>query len=90
MLPAMSFFKRIWQSLSSGDPEVAGGDPEAEAILREEYGPGDPDVPLEQPTGGGPIAASGLTGPGEAGESGLAGLEVTEAEKDAIDPPPDP
>jgi hypothetical protein len=43
----MSFFKRIWKSLSTGDPKVAGGDPESEAILTEEYGGGDPDVPLE-------------------------------------------
>jgi hypothetical protein len=89
MLPAMSFFKRIWKSLSSGDPEVAGGDPEAQAILREEYG----TEANEQPTGGSPIGASGLTGLAESGESGLAGLEVTEAEEDVIDatdPPSDP
>jgi len=86
MLPSMSFFKRIWKSLSSGDPEVAGGDPEAEAILTEEYGAGDPDVPLEQPTDGGPIGGlPGLTQPG----LGRVGGTAHDAEH-ATDEPADP
>ena len=76
----MGFLDRIRKALSSGEPEVAGGDPEAQAILSEEYGTGDPDVPLEQPT-------YHLEG------SGAPGLELGGAVDDAIeatDAPRDP
>jgi hypothetical protein len=84
----MGFRQWISKVWSGGPREIEGGDPEANAILREEYGAAD-----EQPTGGSPIGASGTTGLAESGEGGLAGLEVTEAEQDAInatDPPSDP
>ncbi|MGZ4372129.1 MAG: hypothetical protein ACXVRK_07390 [Gaiellaceae bacterium] len=84
----MSFFKRIWKSLSSGDAVVAGGDPEAEAILTEEYGAGDPDVPLERPTDGGPIGR--LPGPTQAGigEVGGAAHDAEHATDEPADPAP--
>jgi hypothetical protein len=84
----MSFRQWIHKVFSGGPVEIEGGDPEANAILREEYGRGAPEQ-----AGGSPIGASGHTGLAESGESGIAGLEVTEAEKDAIDatdPPSDP
>jgi hypothetical protein len=68
MLPAMSFFKRIWKSLSTGDPEVGGGDPEAVAILNEEYGADSPDVPLDSPTASSQIGQGELSGFGKVGE----------------------
>jgi hypothetical protein len=81
-------FKQFLNKLWSGGPrEVQGGDPEANAILQEEYGAGPP-----QQAGGSPFAATGHTGLAESGEGGLAGLEVTEAEEDAVDatdPPED-
>ena len=76
----MGFLDRIRKALSSGEPEVAGDDPEAQAILSEEYGAGDPDVPLEGPT-------HRLEG------SGAPGLELGGAVDDAIeaaDAPRDP
>jgi hypothetical protein len=76
----MGFLDRIRKALSSGEPEVAGDDPEAQAILSEEYGAGDPDVPLERPT-------HRLEG------SGAPGLELGGAVDDAIeatDAPRDP
>ncbi|MFZ0341704.1 MAG: hypothetical protein WAL31_05165 [Gaiellaceae bacterium] len=82
----------------SGKPHVAGGDPETEAILREEYGAGDPDVPLEGPAHSTMLArqrASVTGGPVGAGsaEAALLGGEVGEAGEDAIeatDAPSDP
>jgi hypothetical protein len=78
----MGFLAKIRKALSSGEPEVAGGDPEAQAILTEEYGAGDPDVPPEHSTR--LTAGPGLP-PG--------GSEVGEATADtneATDPPADP
>ena len=77
----MGFLARIRKALSSGEPEVAGGDPEAQAILTEEYGAADPIVPLEHPT-------QFTAGPGLPSR----GSEVGEATDDAVeatDPPPD-
>jgi len=87
MLSAMGFRQWIHKVWSGGPPEIDGGDPEANAILREEYGAGPPEQ-----AGGSPFGTPGPTGLAESGEGGFAGLEVTEAEKDAIDatdPPSD-
>lgn len=78
----MGFLDKIRRAFSSGGPEIAGGDPEAQAILTEEYGAGDPGVPPEQSThfAAGPGLPSG-------------GYEGTAAAEDAIeatDRPPDP
>jgi hypothetical protein len=78
------WINKVW---SGGPREIQGGDPEANAILREELDTGAPEQ-----AGGSPFGASGHTGLAESGESGIAGLEVTEAERDAIDatdPPSD-
>ena len=78
----MGFLEKIRKALSSGEPEVAGGDPEAQAILTEEYGAGDPDVPLEHPT-------RFTAGPGlPAGGSEVG--EATDDASEATDPPADP
>ena len=89
MLPAMSFFKRIWKSLSTGDPEVGGGDPEAVGILTEEYGTGDPNVPLDSPTATSPIGQGELSGLSEVGEVAQEGEHATEGEH-GTDHPADP
>jgi hypothetical protein len=74
-------FKEFLNKLWSGGPrDVEGGDPEAAAILREEYGSGTPE-----PTGGSPLLTDATTGLAESGEGGITGLEVTEAEEGAID-----
>jgi hypothetical protein len=82
--PAMGFFKRIWKSLSTGDPEIGGGDPEAVSILTKEYGAGDPDVPLDSPTAGSPIGQGEFSGLGEVGEVAQEGEHATD------DKPADP
>ena len=79
----MSFFKRIWKSLSTGDPEIGGGDPESVAILNEEYGADAPDVPLDSPTATSPIGQGELSGFGKVGE-------VAQEGEHATDDPPDP
>jgi hypothetical protein len=84
----MSFFKRIWKSLSTGDPEVGGGDPESVAILNEEYGADSPDVPLDSPTATSPIGQGELSGFGKVGEVGQEGERATV--KPATDKPDDP
>ena len=86
MLPAMSFFKRIWKSLATGDPEIGGGDPEAVGILTKEYGTGDPDVPLDSPTASSPIGQGELSGLGKVGEVAQEG----EHETDEPAQPPEP
>jgi hypothetical protein len=97
MLPAMGlgeFMRKVF----SGRPHVAGGDPETDAILRDEYGAGDPDVPLGEPAHSTMLArqraslTGGLVGAGGA-EAALLGGEVGEAGEDAIeatDAPSDP
>jgi hypothetical protein len=89
MLPAMSFFKRIWKSLSTGDPEVGGGDPEAVGILTEEYGTGDPNVPLDSPTATSPIGQGELSGLNKVGEVGQEGEHAQDWEH-GTDRPADP
>lgn len=87
MLPPMGFRQWINKVWSGGPVEIQGGDPEANAILREEYGRGTPEQ-----AGGSAIGTSAHTGLAESGEPGLMGLEVSEAERDAIDatdPPSD-
>lgn len=75
----MGFLDKIRKALSSGEPEVAGGDPEAQAILSEEYGAGDPDVPLEHPT----HHLEGSGGPGlELGGAVDDAIEATDAPRD--------
>jgi hypothetical protein len=82
MLSAMGFLDSIRKAFTSGEPEVAGGDPEAQAILSEEYGAGDPDVPPVHPTHftAGPGLPSGGSELGEASEEAI----------EATDPPRDP
>ncbi len=84
----MSFadwLRRLFSSSGGDDPA------EDDAVLREEYGAGNPDVagaeedPSEFVIGRG--MGSGYPGPG------LAGLEVPEAaeeELEELEPPPDP
>lgn len=76
----MGFLDKIRKALSSGEPEVAGGDPEAQAILTEEYGAG--DLPQEQSTHftAGPGLPSG----------GYDGTAAAEDAIEATDRPPDP
>jgi hypothetical protein len=78
MLPAMGFLKRIWKSLSTGDPEIGGGDPEAVGILKEEYGAGDPNVPLDSPTATSPIGQGELSGFNKVGEVAQEGERATD------------
>jgi hypothetical protein len=78
----MGFFQKIRDALTTGEPEVAGGDSEAQAILTEEYGAEDPIVPLEHPT-------QFTAGPGlPAGGSTIK--DATDDAIEATDPPPDP
>ena len=90
MLPAMSFFKRIWKSLSTGDPEIGGGDPESVAILTEEYGTDDPNVPLDSPTAPSPIGQGELSTLGEVGRVGREGEQAAEKAEHAPHEPAEP
>jgi hypothetical protein len=78
----MGFFKKIRDALSSGEPEVAVDDPEATAILKEEYGASTPIVPLEHPT-------QFTAGPGLP-SGGSAVADATDDAIEATDPPSDP
>jgi hypothetical protein len=83
-------FRAFMHKVFSGRPEVAGGDPEAEAILREEYGAGDPDLPQERPTrlSAGPVGAGGAEAFVPGAEAGAAADDAIEATDAPSDPAP--
>lgn len=97
----MGFFSRLWKSLSTGDPQVAGGDREAQAILREEYPAAAADADSEHHTSQnahwesvGPMqdtgtftAGAGPIGMGVPLESNVGGFEL--AEDDDYEPEPE-